>query len=163
MSAIKMVHQTHACGEGCGCGKGKNKTVNKKPQVDLAELAASVRAITERVKRLCAPSLAQQVESELKNHPGVGALVNEETGKVATFLAPKPYFALSPEERTALETERDELIGSLPRLPWTQRIRASSRIRAIEGDLGRDRAGREAERRDVERENERRRQRYGGE
>jgi len=159
MSKTVVVNQTHACGAGCGCGKANAGNT----KVNLAKLVTDVAAVVEQVKRVCAPSLAQQVEQEIEKHPGACALLNEQTGKVATFMAPVPYFQLTPELRTALEAERQALIESLPRLNWTERIRASSRIRAIEGDLSRDRSGRESVRRDVERENERKRQRYGGE
>lgn len=70
---------------------------NKQPQVDhLAALREMIGAITERVKRLCAPTLTNEVETELAQHPGVFALVNEESGKIATFALPVPYFQLTP-------------------------------------------------------------------
>lgn len=157
MSSIKMVNQSHACGDGCGCGK------NNKIET-TSSLSARVKAVAEQVKRLCeprTPSLAQQVEAEIAQHPTAYALVNEATGAVATFVAPRPYFELTPEQRAALETERGELITSLPTLGLRDRILAESRLRAIEKDLGRDRSGRESTRRDAEREKERKRQRYG--
>jgi hypothetical protein len=66
---------------------------NKQPQVDhLAALRETIGAITERVKALCAPTLANEVETEIAKYPGVAAIVNEATGTVATFALPKPYF-----------------------------------------------------------------------
>lgn len=157
MTRTMMVQQSHSCGEGCGCGK------NNKKSETIAAVAARVQAIKAQVVALCAPrtNLTRDVAAELTKHPGVVASVNEDAQTVQTFLVPHPYFELTPEQRTALETERSELIDSLPRLGGTKRIRAQTRIRAIEADLGRDRSGRESERRDTERASERQRQLYG--
>jgi hypothetical protein len=163
MSTIKMVNQSHACGAGCGCGK-----INEIETT--ASLSVRVKAVGEQVKRLGArpakptsSTLAEEVEAELSQHRGVTAIVNEKTGAVATFAVPKPYFSLTPEERAALEKEREKLITTLPTLRLRDRLLAEKRIHAIEADLGRDRSGRESERRHAERVDERKRQRYGGE
>jgi hypothetical protein len=102
-----------------------------------------------------------EIENELKKHPGIGALVNEKTGQVHVFAAPVPYFGLTPAERTALETERDDLLASMPTLPKRERRRAEDRVRRIESDLRRARSADESGRRTIEREAERPEQRYG--
>lgn len=37
-------------------------------------------------------SLADEVQAELKKHPGVVAVVDEARGRVQLFMRPKPYF-----------------------------------------------------------------------
>jgi hypothetical protein len=161
MSETKMVHQSHSCGEGCGCGKNNNIKTKASLSARVNAIAEQVKCLAARVAKPTTSTLVDQVDAELKDHPGVGAVVNLATGKVATFVAPVPYFSLTPEERTALEKEREDLIASIPTLGWRDRTRASTRIKIIEGDLSRDRSGRESLRRDAERAQERDTQRYG--
>lgn len=107
--------------------------------------------------------ISNEVDAELKKHPGVGALVNETTGQVHVFAAAVPYFGLTPAERTALETERNGLLASVSGggLGKRERRRAEDRIRRIESDLRRARSADESGRRTIERQDERAPQRYG--
>ena len=86
----------------------------------------------------------------------------QSTRDTRQFAAVVPYYALSPDERKALETERTKLIDELPSLEWSVRRRAETRVQEIERQLHLDRTTRgEAERRHAERDQEREAQRTG--
>jgi hypothetical protein len=121
---------------------------------------------------MCKHTVVNEVENELRKNPGVIASVDTETGKVLTFMAPKPYWetakndagdtgSLTASEVTALEKERNDLIAALPRLKKGERSKATTRINVIEGTLRRDRSIKDAEIRTTERAAERPLQRYG--
>ena len=120
---------------------------------------------------MCKHTAVNEVDTELKKHPGVVASVNTETGEVRTFMAPKPYWevendagdtgTLTASEVKALIREHDALVVALPRLKKAERSKATTRINIIEGLLRRQRATEESARVNREREAERPIQRYG--
>lgn len=111
-----------------------------------------------------APSLVEQVATELKKHPGVVATVNEATGDVQAYLSPvSPHAAsfrsVTPDERTQLEAERKSLLQSMPNLVWRDRVLAERRIKEIQRALDVGRFDDESQKRHEERRDERRRER----
>lgn len=152
----KLVVQQHACGAGCACGKGSPS--GPKGRVSEATVAVIQAAVTRGVAKAMAPvtpTLTQQVAAELKK-PGnehVIASVNEVTGDVKTYLAPKPYFETRNEDEIApLRIRVTELEGELRRAPKSERARVQVQL---------DTAKRELERAEQGLEYERRRQRIG--
>lgn len=114
--------------------------------------------------------ISNEVDTELKNHPGIGAVVNTETGQVQLFAAPRPYWeaenatgdtALTAEEVTALERELAKLSDSLPTQRRGERAKTEHRIRVIERALKANRSLEEDALRAAERAAERPAQRYG--
>src|SRR5690349_1733628 len=92
--------------------------------------------------------------------PG-GEIIEVDVAQSRQYAAPVAYFSLTPEEVSALETERDELVASLPRLLKADRIKATGRINDIEATLRRARSNTEADRTNREREQERLRESTG--
>lgn len=132
-------------------------------------LAASVEGVAQTLRANREPRVGESVEESR-----VAAFLTPEGELVGflrdphgprQYLPPKPYWltntALSAEEVSALESERDELIDSMRHLPWAERVRAESRVKEIERQLHSDRLRRGVAKRKQEREVEREHERPG--
>jgi hypothetical protein len=123
-----FVQQRHSCGNTCGCG-----------------------ANTPR-------GLASEVAAELKRHPDLIALVNEETAQVWAFKVPVDPWALSEDYSSALRDRVSRLATELDQLE-ARRAPKRERLKAREAL---DAAQRELDRAEYQRRYERRRQQIGG-
>lgn len=147
------------------CGKEK-RVINATNQSERVNaLAASVKTLATVVQRISTPTLATQVEQELlkPQNRGVGALMNEHTGKVATFMAPKPYWSqnnVTDASVESLEAEIAKLTASLDGLDSTERAKVETDIKLLERQVVEVRRGNEVARRKEERRAERKQQRY---
>jgi hypothetical protein len=133
------------------CGKPK---LPKKVSVSAAVAGAVNAGVTAAMAKVATsqPSLAEQVEQELTKHPGVFAMVNERTGRVATFAASVPYFDAVPQPVQRLRAYVSELGTKISAreangAPATEVMRLRSELDAAKRELDEAEAGRDDQRR----------------